>query len=130
MATVYPSARTGTAQDLMRVVTKAYENRLAADGTVLPRKTEAQRRLLEPVTRLGGMMIALVMELVPADWTVAFHNKLFLGLAGGAPTRSTPRPRPCAPRARWRRGSSARPGPRRPCSPRSRTRPSWGTSRT
>lgn len=83
MTAAYPSARTDTAQDLMRVVTKAYEDRLAADGVVLPVKTEFQRRFLEPVTRLAGMLIALILEIVPADWSVAFHNKLFLTLAGG-----------------------------------------------
>jgi hypothetical protein len=77
----YPSARTGTAQDLMRVVTKAYEKHLDAEGTVLPRKSELQRSLLEPFSRLAGMLMAAVMEVVPADWTVAFHNKLFLHLS-------------------------------------------------
>lgn len=83
MTAAYPSARTGTAQDLMRVVTKAYEERLAADGTVLPAKPRLQRLFLEPLTRLFGMAIAVAMELVPADWTVAFHNKLFTALSGG-----------------------------------------------
>ncbi len=81
MAYAYPSPRTGTAQDLMRIVTKAYENRLAADGTVMPAKPEHQRQWLEPLTRGVGMILALVMELVPADWTVTFHNKLFLHLS-------------------------------------------------
>jgi hypothetical protein len=83
VASAYPSARTGTAQDLMRVVTKAYENRLAADGTVLPPKPELQRLFLEPFSRAAGMILAAVMERVPAEWTVAFHNKLFLGLTAG-----------------------------------------------
>jgi hypothetical protein len=83
VASAYPSARTGTAQDLMRVVTKAYEDRLDADGTVLPPKPEFQRLFLEPFSRAAGMFLAGVMEIVPADWTVAFHNKLFLGLVAG-----------------------------------------------
>jgi hypothetical protein len=83
MAYAYPSPRTGTAQDLMRIVTKAYENRLAADGTVLPGKAEHQRHWLEPLTRGLGMFLAGVMNLVPGDWTVAFHNKLFLHLSAG-----------------------------------------------
>ena len=82
MAQGYPSARTGTAQDLMRVVTTAYERSLDAGGTVLPRKSEAQRALLEPFSRAAGMILAAIMERVPADWTVAFHNKLFLHLSG------------------------------------------------
>ncbi|MDP3543583.1 MAG: hypothetical protein Q8T11_14025 [Elusimicrobiota bacterium] len=82
-APAYPSARTGTAQDLMRVVTRAYEIRLDAEGTILPLKFEWQRMILEPFTRAAGMMLAAVMELVPADWTVSFHNKLFLLLSAG-----------------------------------------------
>lgn len=80
MAPAYPSARTGTAQDLMRVVTKAYEAILEADGTVLPPKPEPQRLFLEPVTRAFGMFLAEVLEFLPPDLGVAFHNKLFLHL--------------------------------------------------
>ncbi len=83
MAQAYPSARTGTAQDLMRIVTKAYENFLDAEGTVLPKKPELQRVLLEPFSRAAGMALAKVLEVAPADWTVAFHNKLFASLTGG-----------------------------------------------
>ncbi|MBI2385913.1 MAG: hypothetical protein HYV14_07855 [Elusimicrobia bacterium] len=82
-APVYPSARTGTAQDLMRVVTKAYELRLEEDKTVLPSKPELSRLLLEPVTRAAGMVLAGLMELAPADWTVSLHNRLFLLLSAG-----------------------------------------------
>ncbi len=83
MAYAYPSARTGTAQDLMSVVTKAYEKRLEADGTVLPAKPKLQRVLLEPCSRAAGMLLAAVLELLPADWSVSFHNKLFLSLSPG-----------------------------------------------
>ncbi|PIR15527.1 MAG: hypothetical protein COV48_13830, partial [Elusimicrobia bacterium CG11_big_fil_rev_8_21_14_0_20_64_6] len=83
MVSDYPSARTGTAQDLMRVVTKAYENHLEAEGTVLPVKTEFHRRFVEPPARAVGLALAALMELVPADWTVFFHNRLFLHLAAG-----------------------------------------------
>jgi hypothetical protein len=38
--------------------------------------------VLEPFSRAFGMAMAAVMERVPADWTVAFHNKLFLHLSG------------------------------------------------
>ncbi|MDO8756473.1 MAG: hypothetical protein Q7J64_00530, partial [Elusimicrobiota bacterium] len=81
MASAYPSARTGTAQDLMRVVTKAYEIRLAADGTSLPPKSESHRLLLEPLMRAVGMFLAEVLELIPADLGVALHNKLFLSMS-------------------------------------------------
>jgi hypothetical protein len=83
VASAYPLTRTGTAQDLMRVVTKSYEQRLAADKAVLPAKSELQRVLLEPLMRALGLLLAGVMELVPADWTVSFHNRLFLHLSAG-----------------------------------------------
>ena len=83
MASVYPSARTGTGQDLMRVVTKAYEIRLEAEATVLPAKPELQRIFLEPFSRAAGMIVAAVMELMPADWTVALHNKGLMALSAG-----------------------------------------------
>ncbi len=67
----------------MRVVTKAYERRLEADKTVLPSKPELQRALLEPVTRALGLILAGVMELLPADWTGYVHNRLFLHLSSG-----------------------------------------------
>ena len=83
MAYAYPAPRTGTAQDLMRVVTRAYEDRLAREGVVLPVKTEFQRRFFEPFARVVGIALACVMEIVPADWTVAFHNKIFLAVSDG-----------------------------------------------
>jgi len=87
VAPAYPSARTGTAQDLMRVVTKAWELRLEAEGTTLPSKPESHRLLLEPLSRAFGMLLAEVLELLPPDLGVAFHNKLFLSLT---PTRTYP----------------------------------------
>jgi hypothetical protein len=83
VAPVYPSARTGTAQDLMRVVTRAYELRLEADGTALPAKPGPARLLLEPFARAAGMLAAFALELLPADFSVSFHNKLFLRLSAG-----------------------------------------------
>lgn len=84
MASAYPSARTGTAQDLMRVVTKAYESRLVADGTVLPPKPEFQRIFLEPFSRAAGLIMAAMMELAPPDWALSLHNKLFSYLSAGS----------------------------------------------
>jgi hypothetical protein len=77
MAYAYPAPRTGTAQDLLGVVTRAYERELERRGVVLPEKSEASRRWIEPVFRVLGIGLAKVMELVPADWTVAFHDRLF-----------------------------------------------------
>jgi hypothetical protein len=81
MAYAYPSPRTGTAQDLLRVVTRAYELELDRKGVVLPVKSESARRWIEPVFRALGVGFAKVMELVPADWTVAFHDRLFASLS-------------------------------------------------
>jgi hypothetical protein len=83
LASVYPSACTGTAQDLMRVVTKAYEIRLEAEATVLPAKPELQRVFVEPFARAAGMIVAAMMELMSADWVVSFHNKGLLSLSPG-----------------------------------------------
>lgn len=79
----YPSARTGTAQDLMRVITRAYEGQLDKNGVVLPHKSEAARRFLEPAVRLVGIGLAGVLDALPADWYVSFHDKLYASLAGG-----------------------------------------------
>ena len=82
MAYAYPAPRTGTAQDLLRVVTRAYELELEKSGVRLPVKSEASRRWIEPWFRAIGVVLAKVMEFVPADWAVAFHNRLFLLLSG------------------------------------------------
>lgn len=67
----------------MRVVTKAYEIRLESEATVLPAKTELQRVCLEPFAHVTGIIVAAVMELMPADWAVAFHNKGLISLSPG-----------------------------------------------
>lgn len=71
----------------MRVVTKAYEIRLHAEAAVLPTKTEFQRCFVEPFARAAGIVAAVMMEFMPADWSVAFHNKLYLKLS---PVRNYP----------------------------------------
>lgn len=81
MGASYPAPRTGTAQDLMRVVTRAYEGQLDAQGIVLPEKSEAARRFLEPVVRLAGIALAGVLRALPASCHVAFHDKLYAGLS-------------------------------------------------
>jgi hypothetical protein len=81
MTYAYPAPRTGTAQDLLRVVTRAYELELERSGALLPEKSDAARRWIEPWFRGIGIVLALVMELVPADWTVAFHDRLFASLS-------------------------------------------------
>ena len=81
MAYAYPSPRTGTAQDLMRVVTRAYELELERKGARLPVKTERQRRWVEPLFRVAGVAFGLLMEAVPGDWNVAFHERMFRHLS-------------------------------------------------
>jgi hypothetical protein len=81
MAYAYPSPRTGTAQDLLRVVTRAYELELERNGARLPEKSEFARRWIEPFFRAVGVGLSGVMEIVPADWTVAFHDRLFAHLS-------------------------------------------------
>lgn len=83
MRYAYPAPRTGTAQDLMRVITHSYEERLEREETRLPIKGELGRRLVEPPARLIGMALGAAMELIPADWTVAFHDKLYGTLSAG-----------------------------------------------
>ena len=81
MAHAYPSPRTGTAQDLLRVVTRAYEFELERKSVRLPEKSEAARRWIEPLFRGIGIVLANVLEAVPADWTVGFHDRVFTFLA-------------------------------------------------
>jgi|CXWL01.1.fsa_nt_gi hypothetical protein len=82
MSYAYPAPRTGTTQDLMRVITKSYEDKMAREGVVLPAKSEAQRRFLEPVVRAVGIVVAKIMEAVPGDMGLAVHEKMFRVLSG------------------------------------------------
>jgi hypothetical protein len=81
MTYLYPSPRTRTAQDMLRVVTLAAERELAAGGENLPSKSEFARRWVEPFFRFVGIAVAGLMNAAPADWTVAFHDRLFAWLA-------------------------------------------------
>lgn len=78
----YPSPRTGTAQDLLRIVTRAYELELEKSGRVLPRKTAASRRWVEPFFRILGVGAAKAVEALPGDWSLALHEKAYAALAG------------------------------------------------
>jgi hypothetical protein len=77
----YPAPRTGTAQDLFRVVTRAYELELERTGVHLPEKSELSRRWIGAAARGAGACIGALLEFVPADWTVAFHDRLFAALS-------------------------------------------------
>lgn len=63
------------------MLTKAYEAKLEREGIVLPAKTDHHRRFYEPLARGAGIFLAKVMELVPADRVVDFHDALFRHLA-------------------------------------------------
>jgi hypothetical protein len=78
---VYPAPRTGTAQDLFRIVTRAYEIEVARRGDTLPEKPDAQRLWIDPFFRALGIFIAATMEVIPADWAMVFHDKLYAGIA-------------------------------------------------
>ncbi|MFI5346649.1 MAG: hypothetical protein ACHQ51_09775 [Elusimicrobiota bacterium] len=81
MPYAYPSPKTGTAQDLLRIVTHAYELELERTGTVLPHKPESHRRWIEPAFRAFGVVMAKVVELIPAEMSLALHNRLFAALS-------------------------------------------------
>jgi hypothetical protein len=109
----YPAPRTGTSQDLLRIVTLAAERDLALSGVRLPEKSERQRRWIEPVFRAVGIAFAAVLEAAPADWSVAFHDRLFTYLA--APRGYAFEPgAPELVRARRLRAELARRGGREP----------------
>ena len=81
MPYAYPSPRTGTAQDLLRVVTHAYELELQKNGLPLPIKTETSRRWIEPLFRLIGIAAGKAMETLPGDWNIAIHDRIYSALA-------------------------------------------------
>ena len=84
MSYAYPSPRTDTAQDLLRVVTRAYELEVERAGTVLPAKGDAARRWLAAPFRALGVCVAWIMEALPADWAMAIHDGAYARLAGRA----------------------------------------------
>jgi len=77
-----PAHRTGTAQDLLRVVTRAYELEVEKTGERLPKKGEAGRRWIAPPFRLLGVLFAFFMRLLPAEWALSFHERVYARLAG------------------------------------------------
>jgi hypothetical protein len=77
----YPTHKTGTAQDLMSVVTRAYEIHLERTKTVLPAKSDWQRTFLEPPFILLGLTVSKTLAVLPSETVKAFHSKLFDALA-------------------------------------------------
>lgn len=79
----YPLVKTGTSQDLMAIVARMTERRIARESIVLPEKSAAQRALLEAPFNALGLALRAVMRLLPADAVLSFHNRLFSALAKG-----------------------------------------------
>ncbi len=79
----YPVGRTGTAQDLMGILTGASDRICARDHIVLPHKHPAARLLLEAPFNLCGIFLRWVLELAPADAVLALHDRIYRLLAGG-----------------------------------------------
>ncbi|MBI3553913.1 MAG: hypothetical protein HY077_15565 [Elusimicrobia bacterium] len=77
----YPTHKTGTAQDLMSVVTRAYEVHLERTKTALPAKSDWQRWLLEAPFAVLGLGVSLLLELLPAETVLRFHSWLFNALS-------------------------------------------------
>lgn len=77
----YPTLKTGTSQDLLTIITKAYERHLHATSTVLPEKTRRQRAFQELPFLLIGKAVAAAMRLLPAERALIAHDKLFGALA-------------------------------------------------
>jgi hypothetical protein len=67
----------------MTIVVRACERRMAREGQVLPEKTAAQRTLLEAPANAFGVAIRLLMQFLPADLVVKFHDWLYATLAKG-----------------------------------------------
>lgn len=77
----YPTHKTGTAQDLMSVLTRSYEGYLARARISLPTKNESLRVLVEPPFILFGLAFSAFLEMLPAEWVLDGHARLFEALA-------------------------------------------------
>lgn len=77
----YPVWRTGTSQDLMAIVTKAYEVHLERTKTALPAKTDSRRNLLGPPFICAGFLVSWLAALAPADRVLEAHDALLRMLA-------------------------------------------------
>lgn len=85
MAYAYPTIKTGTSQDLLSIVTRAYEAHVERLQLALPVKPQSRRLWLEPPFVLLGRAAAAALELVPADAALRLLDKTYAGLA--APRR-------------------------------------------
>lgn len=77
----YPTLKTGTFQDLLSIVTRAYEGSILEENIVLPRKTPGQRAWLQAPFVALGACLAAAMQAAPADWALRLQDRMFAGLA-------------------------------------------------
>jgi hypothetical protein len=77
----YSVAKSGTAQDLMLVVVRNYEDYLKRTGLVLPTKGRLGRALLQPPLVAMGRLIAHILEILPADLVMNIHEKVYSALS-------------------------------------------------
>lgn len=77
----YPARPTGTAEDLMGVVTRAAERAVAREGTVLPAKSRLARACWEPAFNIAGICFHCVLGMLPADFALALHDAAIRRLA-------------------------------------------------
>lgn len=78
----YPTSKTGTAQDLMMILIRSGELVLEREGTVLPKKTELARAVLEVPFNLIGVMFCGLLEAMPADWALTLQDRIYRKLSG------------------------------------------------
>lgn len=81
MAYAYPTIKTGTSQDLLSVVTRAYEAHIERLQLALPIKPQSRRLWLEPPFVAAGALVAAVLELVPAETALGIMTKIYAGLS-------------------------------------------------
>ncbi len=77
----YPTLKTGTSQDLFTIITRSYERKLAAEGTVLPVKSRRSRLLLEAPFVLLGKGVAAFMRALPTERAFRVQNRLYSTLS-------------------------------------------------
>lgn len=82
MTRINPEHRTGTAQDLLRVVTRAYELEIESGGARPSERRPAGLSWIAPLFRALGIGFAFCMEFVPPAWTLSFHARVCARLAG------------------------------------------------
>ncbi len=81
MAYAYPTIKTGTSQDLLSIVTRAYEAHIERLQLALPVKPQSRRLWLEPPFVAVGAAVAGLLELIPADAALKIMSKIYASLS-------------------------------------------------